>query len=129
MIDANSFDLTNPAVLLRLIVALFFVPHMYFKAFGNPPPGIKTFEEAGYPNALFFVRFALVAELITFGMLFLDIYTEYAALLAALMLLVAAATVFFANDKKWVWIWAKGGKEFCVFWMLCCVVLSMMYWS
>lgn len=129
MIPADSFDITDPAVLLRLICALFFIPHMYFKAVGNPPPAIKTFIDAGYPKPLLFVRFALVTELITFTLLFLNIYTQYAALLAAAMLTVAAISVFFANGKKWVWIWPKGGKEYCVFWALCCVVVSMLYWQ
>jgi putative oxidoreductase len=129
MIPAESFDLTNGAVVLRLICALFFIPHMYFKAFGNPPPAIKTFIDAGYPKPLFFVKFALVVELITFTLLLLNIYTQYVALLAASMLTVAAVSVYFANGKKWLWIWVKGGKEYCVFWALCCVVVSMLYWQ
>lgn len=129
MIPAGSFDITDPAVLLRLICALFFIPHMYFKAFGDPPPAIKTFIDAGYPKPLLFVRFALVTEVITFTLLFLNIYTQYAALLAAAMLTVAAVSVFFANGKRWIWIWPKGGKEYCVFWALCCIVVSMMYWN
>lgn len=129
MIPADSFDITDPAALLRLICALFFIPHMYFKVVGNPPPAIKTFIDAGYPKPLLFVKFALVVELITFTLLFLNIYTQYVALMAAGMLSVAAISVFFANGKTWVWIWAKGGKEFCVFWALCCVVVSMLYWG
>ena len=102
---------------------------MYFKAFGDPPPAIKTFIDAGYPKPLLFMRFALAVELATFALLFFNIYTQYAALLAAAMLTVAAISVFFANSKQWVWIWVKGGKEYCVFWALCCVILSMTYWG
>lgn len=129
MIPAESFDLTSAEVILRLTCALFLLPHMYFKIIGNPPPGVKTFADAGYPSPLLVMRFTFVAEVITFTMLFFNIYTQYAALILAIMLSVAAASVFFANGKKWIWIWAKGGKEFCVFWALCCVVLSMMYWQ
>ena len=129
MITVDSFDLSNGAVLLRLICALFFIPHMYFKAFGNPPPASKTFIDAGYPKPLLFVRVALVIELITSTMLLLDIYTQYVALVCAGMLSIAAVTVFFANSKKWIWLWPKGGKEYAVFWALCCVALSMLYWE
>lgn len=129
MFSPESFDLTNGAVLLRLICALFLVPHMYFKAVGNPPPASKTFIEAGYPKPLLFVRFALVVEIIIATALFFDFYTQYAALVLAVLLVVAAVTVFFSNDKKWVWIWVKGGKEYSVFWACVCVSLSMLYWQ
>jgi len=125
----ESFDLTNGAVLLRLICALFLLPHMYFKAFGNPPPACKTFIEAGYPKPMFFMRFVLIVEIIIATSLFFDIYTQYAALLLAALLLVAATTVYFANDKKWIWIWVKGGKEYSVFWAMACVALAMLYWQ
>ena len=129
MISAASFDITNGAVLLRLICALFFVPHMYFKAIGKPPPASRTFIEAGYPNPLLWMRIALVVELIASTLLFLDIYTQYAALLAAAVLSLAAISVFFANNKKWIWLWPKGGKEYTVFWALCLLALSLLYWQ
>lgn len=129
MLDAASFDLTNGAVLLRLICALFFIPHMYFKAFGNPPPASGFFTQAGYPNPLLFMRMALVVELFASSMLFLDIYTQYVALMCAGMLGVAAISVFFANDKQWIWLWPKGGKEYPVFWALCLIALSLLYWQ
>lgn len=125
----ESFDLTNGAVVMRLACALFLLPHMYFKAFGNPPPASKTFIDAGYPSPLFFVRFALVLEIFTATALFFDFYTQYAALVLAALLVVAATTVFFSNEKKWLWIWVKGGKEYSVFWAVMCVVLSMLYWQ
>ena len=39
-ITASAFDLTNGAVVLRLVCALFFFPHLYFKIAGNPPPAL-----------------------------------------------------------------------------------------
>ena len=128
MFSAESFDLTNGAVVLRLTCALFFIPHMYFKMFGNPPPASKTFIEAGYPNPLLWVRFALVVEIVASSLLFLDIYTHYVALLCASLLSVAAVSVFFANGKKWLWLWPKGGIEYTVFWALACVAVAMLYW-
>lgn len=128
MLTADSFDLTNGAVVLRLVCALFFVPHMYFKMIGDPPPASKTFIDAGYPNPLLWVRIALVVELIASVLLFLDIYTQYVALLCASVLLVATASVFYANDKEWIWLWPKGGIEYPLFWALTCIALSQLYW-
>ena len=59
MFAADSFDLTNGAVILRLLCALYFIPHMYFKAFGDPPPASKTFIDAGYPKPLLFCQFSV----------------------------------------------------------------------
>jgi len=129
MITAASFDITNGAVLLRLICALFFIPHMFFKAVGNPPPASKTFIAAGYPKPMLWMRIALVVEIFMSSLLFFDIYTQYTALLGVALLSVAAITVFFANDKQWIWIWRKGGKEYSVFWALCLVALSLLYWQ
>lgn len=128
MIPAGSFDLSDGAVILRLLCALFFIPHMYFKAFGNPPPASKTFIAAGYPNPLLFVRFALVVEIFACSALFFNIYTQYVALIVAAVLVVAAATVYFANDKKYIWLWVKGGFEYPLFWAIACVALSRLYW-
>jgi len=128
MLSAASFDLSNGAVLLRLICALFFIPHMYFKLVGDPPPASKTFIDAGYPKPLLWMRFALTVELVTCAMLALDIYTQYVALVGAALLSVAAITVYFANNKTWVWLWPKGGKEYTVFWALCLIAVSLLYW-
>ncbi len=128
MLEAGSFDLSNGAVVLRLLCALFFIPHMYFKLVGNPPPAIKTFVDAGYWRPLLFVRLALVVELVAAVALFLDVYTHYVALLCAALLLVAAVTIYFANGKEFLWLWVKGGKEYPVFWAIACIALSLLYW-
>ena len=46
-------------------------------------------------------------------------------LIAAFHLFVAAAATYKVTKK---WIWVIGGIEYCVFWMLCCVVLAMLTW-
>lgn len=129
MPSVESFDLTNGAVVLRLICALFFLPHMYFKAVGNPPPALAVFTAAGYPRPQAWMRFALVVELIASTLLFLDILTPYVALLCAALLGVAAGSLFFVNGKKWIWLWPRNGKEYPVFWALCCVAVAMLYWQ
>lgn len=125
----DSFDLSNGAVMLRLICALFFIPHIYFKTFGNPPPGIEIFSKAGYKNPLLFMRLAMVVEFTAVAALFLDFYTQYAALLCASLLVAAAATLYVANDKKLIWLWPKGGMEYPVFWSFVCIAVAMLYWQ
>ena len=129
MFAADSFDLTNGAVILRLLCALYFIPHMYFKAFGDPPPASKTFIDAGYPKPLLFVRLALIVELFMCTLLLLNIYTQYVSLIVAAFLVIAAITVFFANDKKPTWLWVKGGFEYPLFWSITCIALSMLTWE
>ena len=45
--------------------------------------------------------------------------------IAAFHLFVAAAATYKVTKK---WIWVIGGIEYCVFWMLSCVVLAMLTW-
>lgn len=128
MISAAAFDLSNGAVVLRLICSLFFFPHIYFKVFGNPPPALGFFKAAGFKPPELFMRAALVVELIAaLGLLF-GIYTQWAALLAAASLGVAAIAVCFAN-RCVKWLWNLGGFEFPLFWALTCVAVAMLHWN
>ena len=79
-ITASAFDLTNGAVVLRLICALFFFPHIYFKVVGNPPPALAFFQKAGYRPALVWMRVAAVFETIAALCLLFAVYTQWAAL-------------------------------------------------
>jgi len=127
-ITASAFDLTNGAVVLRLICALFFFPHLYFKIVGDPPPALGFFEKAGFKPPVVWMRIATVVETVAaLGLLF-AIYTQWTALLAAASLTVAAVAVCFFNGSV-KWLWNLGGMEFCVFWAIACVVVAMLYWN
>jgi putative oxidoreductase len=125
---ASAFDLSNGAVVLRLICALFFFPHIYFKVAGNPPPALGFFVKAGFKSPVFYMRLAVVVESVAALGLFFAIYTQWAALLAAASLTVAAVAVCFFNGSV-KWLWNLGGMEFCVFWAIACVAVAMLYWS
>ena len=60
---------------------------------------------------------------LTIGLV-LGIYTPYVATIAAFHLFVAAAATYKVTKK---WIWVIGGIEYCVFWMLCCIVVAMVH--
>ena len=127
-VAASAFDLTNGAVVLRLICSLFFFPHIYFKIVGNPPPALGFFVQAGFKPPALYMRLALVVESVAaLGLLF-GVYTQWAALLAAVSLTVAAVAVCFFN-RSVKWLWNLGGMEFCVFWAIACVAVAMLYWN
>jgi putative oxidoreductase len=65
MISASlNIDLSNGAVLLRLICALFLLPHIWFKLVGNPPPALAFFEQAGFRPAASYMCLAIVVEIV-----------------------------------------------------------------
>jgi putative oxidoreductase len=126
-LELSTFDLTNGAVVLRLICGAFFFPHIYFKIVGNPPPALGFFKAAGFKPAGFFMRLAMCVEIIAAFGLILGIYTQWAAVLAALSLAIAAVAVCFAN-RGYKWLWNLNGIEFPIFWAISCVVVAMLNW-
>lgn len=121
----SAFDFTNGVVLLRIVCGLFFLPHIFSKLAGTP---LGFFEAAGFKPAGFWMKFAMVFELLAAIALIFDIYTQWAALLAAATLLVAIiALCVFHRSVKWAWI--DKGIEFPVFWMLCCMIVAMLHWG
>ncbi len=121
-----DFDLTNPVVILRLICALFFLPHLTFKIVGNPPPALKVFTEAGFKPPALYMRLAIVVEIVAGLGLLLGIYTQWAALLAAASLTVAAGAVW---KIKRQWMWNLDGMEYCVFWAITCIAVALLHWN
>ena len=123
-----NFDFTNGAVLLRVICALFFLPHLAFKTFGNPPPALEVFIAAGFKPPKFYMRLAIVVESVAGLGLLLGIYTQWAALVAAASLTVAAGAICSVNRSA-RWMWNLGGMEYLVFWALTCVAVAMLHWA
>ena len=102
---------------LRLICALFFIPHVVGKF--TEPATLGFFNAARFkPPATWMYVAGAIETVLTIGLVF-DIYTPYVALIAAFHLFVAAAATYKVTKK---WIWVIGGIEYCVFWMLACVV-------
>lgn len=127
-ITPSAFDLTNGAVVLRLICALFFLPHLYFKIAGNPPPALDFFRKAGFKPPVLWMRVAVAVETITALCLLFAVYTQWAALVAAAFLATSAVAVCIVNGSA-KWLWNLGGMEYCVFWCIACIALAMLYWS
>jgi putative oxidoreductase len=122
---AYNFDLSNEMNILRLICGLFFIPHIYAKFF--VPEALGFFVAAKFRSPAVWMYTACVIEtFLAIGLIF-AILPLYAAALAFLHLLVAAAAVWKVTNCKW--LWNIGGFEYCLFWAICCLVVAMYYYQ
>ena len=120
---AQSFDLTNEFNILRVICGLFFIPHIYAKFF--VPEALGFFVAAKFnPPATWMYTACVIETLLAIGLIF-AIFPFYAAAVAFLHLLVAAAAVWRVTNGKW--LWNIGGNEYCIFWAICCLVVALHY--
>jgi putative oxidoreductase len=119
----DKFDLLNGVVLLRLICALFFIPHVVGKF--TEPATQNFFKAANFNPPATWMYIAGAIETVLTILLVFDIYTPYVALIAAFHLFVASAATWKVTKK---WIWVIGGIEYCVFWMCCCIALALLTW-
>lgn len=118
-----SFDPSDPFVVLRLICAVFLVPHILGKFF--EPASVEFFKAAKFkpPHAWMYV--AGTIETVLAVLLILGIYVPYVAAVAAVHLAVAAGATWKVSGK---WLWHIGGMEYPLFWALCCLVLVIAGW-
>jgi putative oxidoreductase len=122
---AYNFDLSNEMNILRLICGLFFIPHIYAKFF--VPEALGFFVAAKFRSPAVWMYTACVIEtFLAIGLIF-AILPLYAAALAFIHLLVAAAAVWKVTNCKW--LWNIGGFEYCLFWAICCLVVAMYYYQ
>ena len=120
---AQNFDLTDGVNVLRLICGLFFIPHIVGKF--TEPATLNFFKAAKFnPPATWMYIAGAIETVLTICLVF-AIYTPFVAIIAAFHLFVAGAATYKVTRK---WIWVIGGIEYCVFWMLCCIVLAMLTW-
>ena len=120
---ADKFNLLNGIVILRLTIALHFIPHVVGKF--TEPATLGFFKAAKFNPPETWMYVAGSIETVLTIALVLGIYTPYVALIAAFHLFVAGAATYKVTKK---WIWVIGGIEYCVFWMLACVALAMLTW-
>jgi putative oxidoreductase len=120
---ADKFNLLNEFNILRIICGAFFIPHIIGKI--TVPATLEFFVKAGFkPPATWMYIAGAIETVLTIGLIF-GIYTPYVAFIAFVHLLVAAVATYKVTN---CWIWVIGGVEYCIFWALCCLVVSMHYW-
>jgi len=117
---AASFNLFDEYNILRLICALFMIPHIYGKFY--VPAALGFFKAAGFKPPEAWMYFAGAIEVVLAAGLIFNIYVTICAAILAFHLLVAAAGVYKVTKK---WLWNIGGYEFCLFWAICCWVVAM----
>ncbi len=117
---ADKFNLLNEFNLLRIVCALFFIPHIVAKF--TVPQALQFYVNVGFKPPAFWMYLAgTIESFLTVGLLF-DILTPFVGFIAFIHLMVAAAATYKLTKS---WIWVIGGIEFCVFWALCCLVVAM----
>lgn len=119
---AESFDPANGLNVLRIVCGAFFVPHVFVK-FKNRDFVKGFMAKVGLrpPAAWLYAAFAI--EIVAATGLLLDLYTVFAASLAAAFLLVASWASWRHSEGKWMWNF--GGAEYPLFWAICCIVVAM----
>lgn len=117
---ADKFNLLNEFNLLRIVCALFFIPHIVGKF--TEPMALKFYIEVGFKPPKFWMYLAGAIEVVLTTALLLDFHTAIFGFLAFIHLSVATAAMW-----KWkrAWLWVICGIEYCVFWALICLVVAM----
>ena len=116
----GNFNLLNEFNTLRIMCALFFVPHIIGKY--TEPRALELFGDFGFKPPKVWLNTALVVETVLTIALFFAIFTRLTAAIAAVHLFIAAGATYRHNRK---WLWHIGGAEYCVFWALACIVVAM----
>ena len=120
---ADKFNLLNEFNVLRLICALFFIPHIIAKF--TVPQALQFYVDVGFKPPKFWMYLAGAIETVLCTALIFDFHIAFFGFIGFIHLLVAAAATYKLTHK---WIWVIGGIEYCVFWMLTCVALAMLTW-
>ena len=116
----SIIDLTNGYVILRIICGVFFVPHVIGKITAREA-SVSFFTIAGFRPPQLWSYFAMGLEVVLATTLVLGVVTQFAAYLASVYLLIAAAANFKVSRK---WLWHIGGSEWPVFWAICCAIVG-----
>lgn len=114
--EATGFDL------LRILCGLYFIPHLVVKL--RNQDFVKGFmAKVGLEPAAAWLYAAFAIEIVVTIGLVLDLYTAWAAGLAAAFLLVAAWASWRCSEGRWMWNF--GGAEYPVFWAICCLIVAI----
>jgi putative oxidoreductase len=115
---ADKFNLLNEFNILRIICAVFFIPHIVGKI--TVPATLEFFVKAGFKPPATGCTSARSKR--SCASLFFGIYLQSVAFIAFIHLLVAGAATYKVTKS---WIWVIGGIEYCVFWAISCLVVAM----
>lgn len=128
MLNLNSalFNLQDPMNLLRMLTALYFIPHLVGK-FTAKQAVNGFFVAAGMNPPDRFRWFSFVVEIIVLFMLFFGFHPGLAALVGGIHLLVAGWASYRVSKGNWIWL--GGGAEYPIYWALILLILAYHYWT
>ena len=122
----QDFDLTNPAVAVRLMAGLFYVPHIVFKLTGIAG-SLAAFGKMGFEPPVFWLSLAILTEtLCAIGLTF-NLYTRYVGFMSAGTMAFAVYGTFATKGVHWMWNFS--GVEYLVFWGVASAVLAIQAWK
>ena len=105
---------------LRILCGAFLLPHAWGKV--SSPGPLNFFKAAGFPHPAAFMYLALIIEVLAGSLLIIGIWTQVAAWLSTVFLLVASAASYKVSKGNWIWL--VGGCEYPLFWAFCCVIVA-----
>ena len=117
---ADKFNLMNEFNLLRIVCALFFIPHLFGKF--TVPQALQFYIEVGFKPPKFWMYLAAAIEIVLTIALLLDFHTAIFGFLAFIHLMVAAAATYKWKRSR---LWVICGIEYCVFWALVCLAVAL----
>jgi putative oxidoreductase len=126
MLTSKDFDVTNPAVVVRLMAGLFYLPHAIFKITGFAGSQV-AFAKMGFDPPLFWVTLAIVTELLCAVGLTLNLYTRYVGFMSAGTMALAVYGTFATKGVHWMWNFS--GVEYLVFWGVASAALAIQAWK
>jgi len=121
----SAFDITDPAVFLRVALGALYVPHIAFKLM-DLNGAQAFFGKAGFQPALFFVVLALLMESVSAIGLIFNVFVKWTGLVSAGVLAVAVYAVF--ATKGVGWLWNLGGVEYLMLWCGGSFVIAVDAW-
>ncbi len=121
----SDFDLTDPAVVLRLMCGLFYAPHILFKL-GNMA-GSAAFFGRVLPYGEVMLYLAIAAETACLVGLTLNILVKWLGFVSAGIMGIAVYATLVTKGAGW--LWNLGGVEYLMFWGLASVALAVHAWK
>ena len=105
-----------------MLCGLAFIPHILAKLFKREVT-LGFFQAAGFRPATAFMYVGLLVEVLASASLIFGLFSPYAAVTAAIFMLVAGCAVL--KVSKGQWLWNLGGCEYHVFWACVCVIVAL----
>ncbi len=121
----SDFDLTDPAVVLRLFLGLGYLPHILAKL--ENMAGSAAFFGKVLPYPEVFLYLALAAETVSLLGLTCNILVKWVGLVSCGVMGIAAYAI--CATKGVGWMWNLGGVEYLVLWGLGSLVLAVAAWK